>query len=284
MTEKVEKPSKEVLEKLITEKGYRYTGEKYGVSDNTARRWAMAYGIDLNPKCELKKRSRQGYQMVDGRFVYDKYISKKKTRVPKEKSDKVKTPRVKKESTVANGKGAIAKTVAKTSLVQSQDTPIAAVVVMPTTKLAPAADVVSKSRNRYSQAELEFFRKVVEGKIQEGFEAIQSLKESLSRVGNGTDDTASSGNIFEEGTEAIERENMTEQVAKKQKHLNALSGALHRIGNGTYGICIVTGNLIPKERLMAVPHATKCVEAKTDSDNGKVVTPVAEVGGEEDEK
>lgn len=238
MTEKNAKPTKEVLEKLIIEKGYKYTGAQYGVSDNTARRWAMAYGIDLKPRCNLTSRTRQGYKMINGRFVYDKYLFQRKTNPYKKKA--------------VDG-------------------------------IKPVIDL-KKHKNRYSQSELEVFRKLVDSKIQEGFESICALKDSLGRVGNGTDDTASSGNVFEEGSESIERENMTELVAKKQKHLNALSVALQRIGNGTYGICMVTGNLIPKERLMAVPHATKCIEAKTDSDNGKVITPVVESEGGDDEK
>lgn len=275
-----QKPTKEVLEALINEKGYRYAGEQYGVSDNTARRWAMAYGIDLKPKCQLQARERQGYQLIGEKFIYEKELQKKAGKVSTRKprstepgNSEPKAPRTPKK---------IEEVKLKKEVVIYKEPEIKAPV--PQAVRRPAVDM-SKVKNRYSPAELAEFRRMVELKIQEGFEAICLLKESLSRVAeNGTDDTASSGNLFEEGTMSMERENTTELLAKKQKHVNALNVALQRIGNGTYGICMVTGQLIPKERLLAVPHATKCVEAKTDSDNGKVVTPVEEVSEPDDEK
>jgi len=229
----IPKPSKEELEKSIKEIGYRNTDRKYGRCDNTARRWAMAYGIILEEKCVLKSRARLETVMVNGKLVYKKDQNKSTRRPTKEK---------------------------KVELTEVSHKPNNNIVDL------------SKSKNRYSEAELSEFKTVVEGKILEGYESILSLRENLSRVAdNGTDDTAMSGNAFEEGTASIERENMTELVAKKQRHLNALKGAMVRIGNGTYGICVSTGNLIPKERLLAVPHTTKCAEAKADSDNGKVI-------------
>jgi RNA polymerase-binding transcription factor DksA len=243
------KPSKDELKKMIDEKGYRHTGEHYGVADNTVRRWLLAYGVSLEPKCVLRARPRRAYEKVGDKFMYEEDIIKNKNKKSRNK-----------------------KSTEDTGTTESKPERQHQVVDL------------SKIKNRYSANELMEFKAVIEGKIKEGFEAICVLKEGLGRKSeNGTDDTSSSGNAFEEGTASIERENMTELIAKKQKHLNALNGALMRVGNGTYGICISTGTLIPKERLLAVPHATKCLEAKRDSDNGKVVTPV-EAPVEEDKE
>lgn len=247
------KPSKDELKKMIDEKGYRHTGLHYGVADNTVRRWLLAFGIALEPKCVLKARPRRSYEKVGDKFIYEEDILKSKDKKPRKKRDK------------------------KSTDVKSSVAVVEAAAVEPAVIKRPVHQVVdfSKIKNRYSSAELAEFKVLIEAKITEAFEAMCILKSGLTRsTENGTDDTIASGNVFEEGTASIERENMTELVAKKQKHLNALNGALVRIGNGTYGICMVTGTLIPKERLLAVPHATKCVEAKTDADNGKILTPV----------
>ena len=57
-------------------------------------------------------------------------------------------------------------------------------------------------------------------------------------------------------------ENLSQLAARQQKYITNLENALVRIKNGTYGICSVTGKLISKERLIAVPHTTQSIEAK----------------------
>ena len=64
------KPTKTELEKSINEIGYRGTDRKYGVCDNTARRWAMAYGIKLVEKCVLKARKRKETILMNGILEY----------------------------------------------------------------------------------------------------------------------------------------------------------------------------------------------------------------------
>jgi len=276
---KLPKPSKAELEKSIKEIGYRNTDRKYGVCDNTSRRWAMAYGIVLVAKCVLKSRQRKETVLKNGRLVYKKDItpsvkSSKKEKVIKVKKEKVKV--VKKEKSVFEATIKVEATEQVSGQATEQATPVKVTA-------HPVIDL-SKIKNRYSSAELSNFETNIHKKIKEVIEDIFILKESLARTSdNGTDDTAASGNAFEEGTAAMERENLTELVAKKQTQLNSLKNALMRVGNGTYGICVVTGELIPKERLLAVPHTTKCVEAKKDSDNGKVVTPVESVVADSDD-
>jgi len=72
-------------------------------------------------------------------------------------------------------------------------------------------------------------------------------------------------NNLEDGSLTLERESMNQTRARLQKLLQHMEYALMRIENKTYGICRETGKLIPKERLLAVPHATLSVEAKNKS-------------------
>ena len=67
---------------------------------------------------------------------------------------------------------------------------------------------------------------------------------------------------MEDGADASERENLSQLAARLQKYSVQLENALIRIKNGTYGICIDTGKLIPKERLRIVPHTQQTIEAK----------------------
>ena len=68
--------------------------------------------------------------------------------------------------------------------------------------------------------------------------------------------------MLEEGASALSKEEAGQLAQRQYKFIQSLEGALVRIENKTYGICRVTGKLIPKERLRLVPHATLTVEAK----------------------
>ena len=80
--------------------------------------------------------------------------------------------------------------------------------------------------------------------------------------GNDTQDTSPTFKVLEEGAAVLSKEEAGKLAQRQQKFIQHLQAALIRIENGTYGVCRVTGKLIPKERLKAVPHATLCVEAK----------------------
>ena len=67
---------------------------------------------------------------------------------------------------------------------------------------------------------------------------------------------------MEDGAGTLEREYLNQMASRAGSFIEHLEKALMRIENKTYGICTVTGKLISKERLMAVPHATKSLEAK----------------------
>lgn len=118
-------------------------------------------------------------------------------------------------------------------------------------------------RTKYSDAELKEFEALILSKIEKAENELKILKESLSRSGDsGTDATSSTSKVLEDGADTAEKENLNQLAARQQKFINNLESALVRIKNGTYGICRVTGKLISKERLKAVPHTTLSIEAK----------------------
>lgn len=117
--------------------------------------------------------------------------------------------------------------------------------------------------NRYSDAELEEFKALIEEKLVEANQDLKLLKDSLSHKGDhGTDDTGRSFNMMEDGSETLMREEMAQLAARQEKFVTNLENALIRIENKSYGVCRVTGKLIRKERLKLVPHATLSIEAK----------------------
>jgi len=127
---------------------------------------------------------------------------------------------------------------------------------------APAA--ASDNRTRYSDEELKEFEVLINAKLDKARSEYKILKDTLNRNNDEGTDATSGGNtkVLEDGAETAEKENMSQLAARQQKYITNLENALVRIKNGTYGICSVTGKLISKERLMAVPHTTQSIEAK----------------------
>lgn len=118
-------------------------------------------------------------------------------------------------------------------------------------------------KTRYSDEELVEFRDLILEKIRLAQRDYQQMMDVLTnKEGNGVDDTMPIYKILEEGSMTQTREELTNMAARQQKFIQGLQAALVRIENKTYGVCRVTGKLIPKERLRAVPHATMSIEAK----------------------
>ena len=116
---------------------------------------------------------------------------------------------------------------------------------------------------RYSDAELQEFKKLIQDKIAKAENDLGLIKENfINNQNNGTDDTSPTFKAFEEGAETLSKEQNAILASRQEKFLRDLKHALIRIESKTYGVCRVTGNLIPKERLLAVPHATLSIEAK----------------------
>ena len=120
-----------------------------------------------------------------------------------------------------------------------------------------------EERTRYSDADLQEFKAIIQQKIEKAEKDLVLLRESfINDQHNGTDDTSPTFKAFEEGAETLSKEQNAILAGRQEKFIRDLKHALIRIENKTYGICRVTGKLIDKERLKAVPHATLSIEAK----------------------
>jgi DnaK suppressor protein len=122
---------------------------------------------------------------------------------------------------------------------------------------------VEQIKNRYSDDELEEFRIIILNKLEKARNDLKLLTESYT-ISNDHDisDTSPTFKVLEEGYQVFSKEENSKFAARQSKFITALENALIRIENKTYGICRVTGNLIPKDRLRIVPHATLSIEAK----------------------
>jgi RNA polymerase-binding transcription factor DksA len=120
-----------------------------------------------------------------------------------------------------------------------------------------------QEKNKYNPEELQEFKEIIERKLDEARKDYELLKSAFSnKDDHGTDDTSPTFKLMEEGSDVLSKEETGQLAARQQKFIENLEAALIRIKNNTYGICRVTGKLIPKERLRIVPHATLSIEAK----------------------
>ena len=116
---------------------------------------------------------------------------------------------------------------------------------------------------RYSDEELEEFRGIINEKLRLARRDYNQMMRTLMNAdGNDVDDTSPTYKVLEEGSATQTKEELIQQASRLQKFIQGLEGALVRIENKTYGIDRITGELIPKERLRAVPHATLSVASK----------------------
>ncbi len=114
-------------------------------------------------------------------------------------------------------------------------------------------------RTRYSDEELEEFRLLIQEKLVEAQEQLAFYQDQLKDISNGADSKIRG---LDDGTGTTEMEEIQGLAARQQKLIRHLENALIRIENKVYGICRETGKLIPKQRLLVVPHATLSVGAK----------------------
>ncbi|MBI5809030.1 MAG: conjugal transfer protein TraR [Ignavibacteriales bacterium] len=147
-------------------------------------------------------------------------------------------------------------------------------------KKAKHVEVISPTKKvkkilGYSKKDLEEFKKVILEKRNEIIEQLQALKDQMMDPSTGqyvNENSPYSLHMAEQGTDAMEREKLYLWAQRENKFLGYLDDALQRIENGTYGICIEcidepqhlcpTCPLIPKERLLAVPHTQHCLQVK----------------------
>lgn len=120
-----------------------------------------------------------------------------------------------------------------------------------------------QTKTRYTDAELAEFKELILQKLESANQDFDMLKASLTHSdGNDTQDTSPTFKVMEEGAAVMSKEEASRLAQRQQQFISHLEAALVRIANKTYGICRVTGNLIPVQRLRAVPHATLTIEAK----------------------
>jgi len=118
-------------------------------------------------------------------------------------------------------------------------------------------------KKRYSDEELEEFRAIINEKLALARKDLNELMRQLSNAdSNDIDDTSTTYKQLEEGSYTQSKEEITQLAYRQQKFIQGLEAALVRIENKTYGIDRLTGELIPKERLRIVPHATLSVQSK----------------------
>ena len=118
-------------------------------------------------------------------------------------------------------------------------------------------------KKRYSDAELEEFKSIINEKLllaRRDYDTM--MRQIMNQDGNDVDDTSPTYKALEEGSLTQSKEELVQMANRQQKFITGLEAALVRIENKTYGIDRITGELIPKERLRAVPHATLSVASK----------------------
>lgn len=118
-------------------------------------------------------------------------------------------------------------------------------------------------KTRYTDAELDEFKALIVEKLEAARAEYEVLRKQLTHAdGNDTEDTAPTFKVLEEGASTLSKEECERLAVHQMKFIQNLERALVRIAHKTYGICKTTGKLIPRERLLRVPHATECIEAK----------------------
>ena len=120
------------------------------------------------------------------------------------------------------------------------------------------------TKTRYSDEELEEFRVIIMDILEKARAEYATLRDVVTHAGgNDILDTAPTFKTVEDdGAFQLSKEEAGALAQRQYKFIQNLEAALVRIENKTYGICRVTGKLIPKERLRLVPHATTTVEGK----------------------
>lgn len=120
-----------------------------------------------------------------------------------------------------------------------------------------------KGYKRYSDEELLEFKELIIEKLEKARIDMKLFVDAVSgSSGNDIADTSPSFKLLEEGQQTLFKEENGRLAARLEKYIKNLEAALIRIENKTYGVCRETGDLIPKERLRSVPHATLSYDAK----------------------
>lgn len=116
---------------------------------------------------------------------------------------------------------------------------------------------------RYSDEDLEEFRILIQKKLDQTEEQLESLESQIMEISeNSSDDHG--GDWVDDSSTNNDIEMLNNMAIRQRKYLVDLNNAMMRIKNKVYGVCQITGELIDKRRLLAVPTTTKSLTAKTD--------------------
>ena len=110
---------------------------------------------------------------------------------------------------------------------------------------------------RYSDEELQEFKELIMAKIEQAQANYDRLMDDIK-----IDESNPTFKMMEEGASTMQKEISSQQAGRQLDFIRKLQAALVRIENKTYGVCRITGKLIPKERLLAVPHTTLSIDGK----------------------
>ena len=122
--------------------------------------------------------------------------------------------------------------------------------------------VAAGPSQRYSDADLAEFKEIIARKLYAAKKELNYLQGLITRKDEGGDMDDARYMTMEDGSVSMEREQLSQMASRQITFIDHLEKAMMRIENKTYGICRVTGKLIDKARLRAVPHATLSIEAK----------------------
>ena len=122
------------------------------------------------------------------------------------------------------------------------------------------------AQKKYSKKKLAFFKKHIEAKLKKLTDDLDDSRGNLESNAGGSaslaQDSVYSVHMADAGTDSYEREKGYHLINRKTDYIKALTTAQKRIEDGTFGVCVITGELIPEERMLEVPNATKSVDAK----------------------
>ena len=119
---------------------------------------------------------------------------------------------------------------------------------------------------KYSKSKLAKFKKSIETKLNEVAHELDDIKDNLETNTRGTaslsQDSVYSVHMADAGTDSYEREKGFHFMNRETDYYKFLIKALERIKEGSFGVCNICEELIPEERMIEVPNATKCVQCK----------------------
>tara|TARA_B100000287_G_C20571666_1_gene756781 strand:+ start:739 stop:1131 length:393 start_codon:yes stop_codon:yes gene_type:complete len=122
------------------------------------------------------------------------------------------------------------------------------------------------SKKKYSKTKLKFFRKSIQTKLDEIANDLDGIKDNIDTNTRGTaslsQDSVYSVHMADAGTDSYEREKGYHFINRETDYYKFLTQALERVDDGSFGVCVICNELIPEERMMEVPNATKCVKCK----------------------